>query len=246
MQLGLELEGRLRYAQQPRILMEHQFLKMAEHDRVVSIQEVLLSLGDSKAAQSATSQSRKATSSEPPQKPDTRADSSTEAAPADVKASEPVTPPVQTGAVERKFNRGGESDKGERDFPTSPSEGPAGTDLIPTNALGGIREHWEKIVNAVEAKSHQMASMLAEVELADLTGNRLTVHLPASRSLQLKIFMDKRHLVEAAILDVTSWRIRVLPTIPETQGSGVHINRARTAKSEVFDELMETFKGEEY
>ncbi len=117
---------------------------------------------------------------------------------------------------------------------------------LPTNASDGIREQWEEIVNAVEAKSQQMASMLADVELADLTGNRLTVHLPASRSLQLKIFMDKRHLVEAAIVDVTGWRISVLPTIPETKGSGVPINRERTAKSEVFDELMETFKGEEY
>ncbi len=120
------------------------------------------------------------------------------------------------------------------------------TSQIPTNTIDGIREHWEEIVNAVEVKSRQMASMLAEVELADLTGNRLTVHLPASRSLQLKIFMDKRHLVEAAILDVTSWRIVVLPTIPETQRRGGHINRERTAQTEVFDELMDTFKGEEY
>ncbi len=245
LQLGLELEGRLRYAQQPRILMEHQLLKMAELDRVISIQEVLLSLGDNRPARSATPQPKTATGSEPPLKPVPRADISVEAAQEDAKESRPGTLPAPTGPVERKFNREGESGKEARDVPASRSE-PAVTAQLPTNAIDGIREHWEEIVNAVEAKSRQMASMLAEVELADLTGNRLTVHLPASRSLQLKIFMDKRHLVEVAILDVTSWRIVVLPTIPETQGSGVHINRERTAQTEVFDELIETFKGEEY
>lgn len=246
LQLGLELEGRLRYAQQPRIFMEHQLLKMAEHDRVISIQEVLLNLGANKPARSAPPQPKAASGSQPPPKPAARADLTMEAARTDAKESEPVTPPATTGPVERKFNREGESDRGTRDYPASPSGAPAVVAELPTNAIDGIREHWEEVVNAVETKSRQMASMLAEVELADLTGNRLTVHLPASRSLQLKIFMDKRHLVEAAILDVTSWRILVLPTIPETQGSSVPLNRERTAKSEVFDELMETFKGEEY
>ncbi len=246
LQLGLELEGRLRYAHQPRILMEHQLLKMAEHDRVVSIQEVLLSLGNDKVVRPITSPPKTATGAEPHSKPETRADSSTEAAPAAVKESEPVKAPAPAAPVERKFNRGGESDKKTRNSPASGTESPAVAAQLPSNAIDGIREHWEEIVNVVEAKSRQMASMLSEVELADLTGNRLTVHLPASRALQLKIFMDKRHLVEAAILDVTSWRIMVLPTIPETQGGSAHINRERTAQTEVFDELIETFKGEEY
>ncbi|GAH27516.1 unnamed protein product, partial [marine sediment metagenome] len=42
--IGLATEAQLRYAQQPRLLMEQQLLKMAELDRVVSIQEVLQGL----------------------------------------------------------------------------------------------------------------------------------------------------------------------------------------------------------
>ena len=246
LQLGLELEGRLRYAQQPRILMEHQLLKMAEHDRVVSIQEVLLSLGDNKPVGATTHQPPAATASKPAPKPAARSELSMETAPAEAKESPPATPPAPTGPADRKFNRSAETDKGAADLPAARSEAPAVAAELPTNAIDGVREHWEEIVNAVEVKSQQMASMLAEVELADLTGNRLTVHLPASRSLQLKIFMDKRHLVEAAILQITSWRIAVLPTIPESQGSGVQTNRKSTARSEVFEELIETFKGEEY
>ncbi|MCH7940206.1 MAG: hypothetical protein IID13_10765, partial [Candidatus Marinimicrobia bacterium] len=182
----------------------------------------------------------------PAPKPAARDELAMESAPAEAKESPPATAPAPTGPVDRKFNRSVESDKGAADLPAARSEAPAVAAELPTNAIDGVREHWEEIVNAVEVKSRQMASMLAEVELADLTGNRLTVHLPASRSLQLKIFMDKRHLVEAAILHITSWRITVLPTIPESQGSGVQTNRKPTAQSEVFEELIETFKGEEY
>ncbi|MEE9466436.1 MAG: hypothetical protein V3W14_12785, partial [Candidatus Neomarinimicrobiota bacterium] len=109
-----------------------------------------------------------------------------------------------------------------------------------------LKRRWDEIVTAVEVRSRQLGALLAEVELAEISGGKLIIHLSATQSLQLKIFMEKRNFIEEAIEEITGWQIVVLPTIPETRSAETHGNQARSAKNKVFDELMETFKGEEY
>ncbi len=247
MQLGLETEGRLRYAQQPRILIEHQLLKMAGHDRVVSIQEVLHGLKDRSGKHD--SPSPKPAQPRPPAPVQTAAAPGTESrlqSSATVSDPPPEQPPPAPGAPQRTFSRGPEPSVMDDSDAEGDSTGGVTSSLPPEDALPQLKQRWEEIVTAVEVRSRQLGAMLPEVELAEISGGNLIMHLPASQSLQLKIFTDKRNLIEEAIRGAFGWQVAVLPTIPETRGSETPGTQARNAQSEVFNELIETFKGEEY
>ena len=95
-------------------------------------------------------------------------------------------------------------------------------------------------------QSQGAAATLSGSEVAGLDGTNLTIHLPASQSIHLKILMDKRELVENVIQNLMGWKLRILPTIPETQPHEPHSKGAPSKGSALIDELTETFKGEEY
>ena len=231
--LGLELEAQLRYAQQPRILLEHQLLKMAGLDRSVSIREVLAGLSGSAGAQEAPkkdSASAKPAQGSAAPKPGVRTDPEPEA--------ERETWERRTF---QKSPRGG-----QRDAEASEAAAEAVSQPLPADALEQLRDAWETIVGEVASHSQGAAATLEGSEVASLEGVNLTVHLPASRTIHLKILMDKRQLLEQAIQAQTGWKVRVLPTIPESRPKEKPASKASAKENALMDELIETFKGEEY
>lgn len=240
--IGLAMEGQLRYAQQPRLLMEHQLLKMAELDRVVSIQEVLQGLaaavGSTPLSGSGPEVGRGLDSEGRPAAP------RVERLPR-VKAGQEAS---STSPVRRTFTRNKPEVQVEGSFPEGRDSSTVDKtqQLIPSDALEQLRQRWEDIINDVAQQSQGAAATLSGSEVAGLDSTNLTIHLPASQSIHLKILMDKRELVENAIQNLMGWKLRILPTIPETQPHEPHSKGAPSKGSALIDELTETFKGEEY
>ncbi|MFB0515261.1 MAG: DNA polymerase III subunit gamma/tau, partial [Candidatus Neomarinimicrobiota bacterium] len=235
--IGLETEAQLRYAQQPRILIEHQLLKMAELDRVVSIQEVLRGLA-------ATAETPPSAAGSPPMAAAARHPAPKEDQPPRMKTDQQGRAPASGS---RKFTR--------REPEVEEAVSTADSDLfttdqqeqaIPPDALEQLQRQWETIISELAKESQGTAATLSGSEVADLEGNRLTIHLPASQSIHLKILMDKRDLVEKTIQNVMGWTVRIVPTIPETRSQGQHSTIASSKGSALLDELIDTFKGEEY
>ena len=95
-------------------------------------------------------------------------------------------------------------------------------------------------------KSQGTAATLKDSVVSHLDGRNLAVHLPASQSIHLKMLMEKRVVIEDTIEEIFSWRVRILPTIPETRAREPHSTEAESKGKAALDELIETFKGEEY
>lgn len=224
--IGLATEAQLRYAQQPRLLMEQQLLKMAELDRVVSIQEVLQGLA-------------RAAGNNPP------SDSGPAAVPAERPSRVAAGP---SSPVSRSFTRSRpeEQDKGGSPEGSDAAVAGGAQQPIPSDAVEQLRQRWEEIISEVGNQSQGAAATLSGSEVAALDGINLAVHLPASQSIHLKILMDKRNLVENAIKNLMGWKLRILPTIPETQPHKPHTTSEPSKRSALLDELTETFKGEEF
>ena len=239
--IGLETEDRLRYARQPRILMEHQLLKMAEFDRVISIQEVLnsLAVGTGSPLQPDTKPSRQA-NPESATRPGAPAQERTPVGETAHRA------PTAGPSKSRTFNRRETSDPATQ-APESGSDSsgpePQGP---PPDALDQVREKWAEIVGAVTTRSQAVGAMLSDSEVSGLEGMRLTIHLPASQSIHLSILMDKRRIVEDTIQEIMGWKLLIMPTIPETPSQKPHLRGTDSSGNDAFDELVETFKGEEY
>ncbi|MCH7497363.1 MAG: DNA polymerase III subunit gamma/tau [Candidatus Marinimicrobia bacterium] len=233
--IGLETEAKLRYAQQPRILMEHQFLKMTALDRVVSIREVLEGLGGLPPGQEAavppTGSKRTGQSSPAEREPSTGA--------------QPQSNPPEA-SIKRSFSRQGSQVAGAAGAQRRTSETGDDAEAIPPDGLAQLRELWKQIVDEVATRSQGTAATLEGSELASLEGRNLTVNLPASKALQLKILMDKRELVESIVQAHSGWKIRLLPIIPETRPQEAHSKEASSRDQAMLDELIDTFKGEEY
>ncbi|MFC1620354.1 DNA polymerase III subunit gamma/tau [Candidatus Neomarinimicrobiota bacterium] len=234
--IGLETEAQLRYAQQPRVLIEHQLLKMAELDKVVSIQEVLDELKTPGAS--------RPVESPPPKVQQVKSEPSSDKTRPPTKREE-ESHSEKTTSEKRTFSRKPAKDPEDTDLETEPDTEDA-PQPIPTDALGKIQEKWSEVITEVGKKSQGTAATLAESVVAHIEGNNLIMHLPASQSIHLKMLMDKRTVVEDAIQDIFAWRVRILPTIPETPSQDPHSTRAASRGNAVMDELIETFKGEEY
>jgi DNA polymerase-3 subunit gamma/tau len=239
--VGMETESQLRYAQQPRVLIEHSLLKMTELDRVVSIQEVLkgLSVREKRAtpdvrSDTAPSSPRATRSSESRPKTQTTADNF------DKTSTLPAAGP-RTFARQAKDQGAGD----ESENPVQASDQQT-SQSIPSDALKQIRASWDTILSEIAKLSQGTAATLTDSEVAALEGTSLTIHLPARQSIHLKLLMDKRELIERIIKDITGWAIRVLPTIPETTAPEPHSKDASSKEKSVLDELIDTFKGEEY
>ncbi len=227
--IGLATEAQLRYAQQPRLLMEHQLLKMAELDRVVSIREVLQGL--------ATTANRSPDSGGQPAAPRV-------GRPSRVEADQETS---SSSPVRRTFARNKPEGQDKGSLPDHDSAAAGKTrQPIPSDAVEQLRRRWEDIISDVAKQSQGTAATLSGSEVAGLNGTNLTIHLPASQSIHLKILMDKRDLVESAIQNLMGWELRIMPTIPETQPHEPHSTSAPSKGSVLMDELTETFKGEEY
>ncbi|MEE9162227.1 MAG: DNA polymerase III subunit gamma/tau [Candidatus Neomarinimicrobiota bacterium] len=235
--LGLELESQLRFAQQPRILLEHQLLKMAGLDRSVSIREVLEGLSGSAVAQ------------DPPKKASASAKPAAgSATPKPAAGTEPEQKADGGNSGKRTFERksGGEQGDAEASEGSAGVTSDKGSQALPADALERLRDGWETIVGEVAGHSQGAAATLEGSEVASLEGRNLTVHLPASQTIHLKILTDKRQLVEQAIEEHTGWKVRVLPTIPESRPKEKPAKEASAKENALMDELIETFKGEEY
>ena len=240
--IGLETEGRLRYAQQPRILMEQQLLKMAEFDRVVSIQELLSSLaaGTGPASPSDTNPSRQPG----PGSTAPRESAAQKGTPAGETAHQVSSAPTPQ---KRTFNRREPTAQATRAPEESGSDSPEPTPQgLPPDALDQVQHSWAEIVGAVATKSQAVGAMLSDSEVSGLEGVRLTVHLPASQSIHLSMLMDKRRVIEDTIQEIMGWKLLILPTIPETPSQKPHSKGTASSGNDAFDELVETFKGEEY
>lgn len=237
--IGLETEGRLRYAQQPRILMEHQLLKMAEFDRVISIQEVLnsLAVGTGPAALSDTNLPRQPS----PGSTARRESPAQGGTPAGDTAHQ-----VSSAPTKRTFNRREPTDNATQAPESGSDESEPGAQGLPPDALDQLRHRWAEIVEAVATKSQGAGATLSDSEVSGLEGIQLTIHLPASQSVHLNILMDKRRVIEDTIQEIMGWKLLIMPTIPETPSQKPLSKGKVSSGNDAFDELVETFKGEEY
>lgn len=233
--IGLETETRLRYAQQPRLLIEQTLIKMAELDRVVSIREVLQNLS-SVTGEVSPEPSPAARTNTP--KKDLSAKSKVDRSPV-----EGSTEPSAIKDASSQPQKDGSDHPTGKDANTSVASIPKS---VPPGAIDTLRERWQEIIDAVAVQSKGTAATLEESVIAALDGINLTVHLPASRTIHLKLLMDQRELVEDAIQKQTGWKLRILPTIPETPANKPHSIPEPAKGSDILDELTETFKGEEY
>ncbi len=236
--IGLGTETRLRYAQQPRLLIEQMLIKMAELDRVVSIREVLQDL--SLITSGKVSPEPRATAKPRPPVKDAPAKSKADHS----SVEESKEPSILKNAINRPQPQKDGSDRpANEDIKTGGAQSPKS---IPPDAMDILRERWQEIIDVVAVKSKGTAATLEESVIAALDGINLTVHLPASRTIHLKLLMDQRELVEDAIQKLTGWKLRILPTIPETPANEPHSIPKPAKGSDILDELTETFKGEEY
>ena len=236
MNIGLETEAQLRYAQQPRVLIEHQLLKMAELDKVVLIQEVLDELKAPRAARAETT----AVPEKQPLQPETAA-STTEPIPASRGESKTEKPIREKRTFSRTQQKASEKSGAEPAQQTAIDTG-----KMPEDALEQIQARWSEVIEALANKSQGTAATLKESVVSHIEGHNLVVHLPASQSIHLKMLMDKRAVIEDTIEDIFTWRVRILPTIPETRAKEPHSTEAESQGKAALDELIETFKGEEY
>ncbi|UCD38268.1 MAG: DNA polymerase III subunit gamma/tau, partial [Fidelibacterota bacterium] len=239
--IGLETEAQLRYAQQPRILIEHQLLKMAELDRAVDIQEILQGLAAIENTSAAVPLTQVGETGSRQVLKESRAKAPVEPVPHHQTKSDAVE--KRTFARRKAEGQGViEPAAGDATSTTEPT-----AQSIPPDGLDKIREHWDSIIVEVGKQSQGTAATLVDSEVATLDGRNLTVHLAASQSLQLKLLMDKRELVEETIEKVVGWKVRLLPTIPETQAAEPPSKQGvPSAEDSLMDELLDTFKGEEY
>lgn len=239
--IGLETEGRLRYAQQPRILMEHQLLKMAEFDRVISIQEVLnsLTVGIGPAVPSAANPPREVSAGSAA-RVETAVQGGAPAGDAAHQVSGTTTPKKRT------FNRREPTDHATKAPESGSDSSVPEAQTLPTDAVEQLRQRWTEIIEAVATKSQGVGATLSDSEVSSLEGVRLTIHLPASQSIHLNILMDKRRVIEDTIQEIMGWKLLIMPTIPETPSQKPHSEGQGSSGNVAFDELVETFKGEEY
>ncbi|MCK4577354.1 MAG: hypothetical protein KAU50_01100, partial [Candidatus Marinimicrobia bacterium] len=204
-----------------------QLLKMVELDRVVSIQGLLENL-EKKSLQSMADTPKPAPKPAPVDKP--------------VKT---VSPPA-AAAMETDTSHGGQSTQFEATEAATAVQVAEGTSPAhKSQAIDAINEHWTEIITAVEKNSRNAAALLEGSQVAELIDSRLTINLPDSEPIHLNMLRERRDLIEAAIEKVTGHRISVLLTIPETGSRVEHITK-KTEHSALLEELIDTFKGEEY
>ncbi|UCH09641.1 MAG: DNA polymerase III subunit gamma/tau [Fidelibacterota bacterium] len=240
--IGMETESQLRYAQQPRVLIEHTLLKMASLDRVVSIQQVLAGITANKGRPTtAQTETDAAAGSTSPSQPRDSQEKTQTAEDIFSQTSEP--PRANTRTFVRRTQGQNVGDASEDQDHVSDQRTPQS---LPPDALNQIKARWETILGEVAKHSQGTAATLTDSAVAALEGTSLTIHLPARQSIHLKLLMDKRELVEQIIKDTMGWQIQILPTIPETTVQESHSKDTSSEEKSVLDELIDTFKGEEY
>ncbi len=237
--IGLETEARLRYAGQPRILIEQQLLKMCELDRMVSIQEVLAGLGrDSSAAHPAKA---------PPPPPVQSARQTVANRPEPV--SEALPPPATAPqGQKRTFNRVRRESSGGASAAAGDesTEGEGAGENIPDDATEKLRQEWLAILEQIEQKSRGTAAILQDSVVVGLDGRRLLIQIPASESINLNLLTENKKIVENAITATTGWNLALVPTFAETRQEESPEKQRPTGDNPVLRELMEAFNGEEY
>ena len=235
LEIALKTEAKLRHSRQPRILVEHQLLKMAELDRVVSIQELLDGLGAARDKVSRPPNTQKPVIEEPQPTPTPVAPQPTPATAVDNSVT-PAVPGLKT------FNR---TPKAQQNSYAPTAKGGDATTAIPDNALAQIQERWADIIHAVEATSPRMAGLLEVSELGELENGELLVQLGAEATIDLQAMIDRKAIVESVITDLLGFSVTILPGISESVAAGTASSAAESTNPAV-KALIETFKGEEY
>ena len=233
LQIGMETENQMRYARQPRVLLEHQWLKMASLDRSVSIAELLGKLDP--GPQGAPAQTTQPSVDEP------RADAAAGA------VAEPK--PLRTGESEsaqqmrpappgRSFRR----QNGDRPGPGSTAESQAKSIGVDIKA---VKKQWANILAAIESRSAATATILEGAEISSLEDDRLGIHLRAGEAIHLDMLMARKGLVEEIIEQQTGQRLSMVPTIPESAPTATGATAPPPA-DEAISYLIKTFNGEDY
>jgi DNA polymerase-3 subunit gamma/tau len=228
LQIGLETEAQLRYARQPRVLLEHQWLKMAALDRTVSIQQLITDMGNepSPAGRSQTGDAPAGAAA-------------ALAPPAQLSTTEAKPEPVEQSSPRRSFRRGVDANED----PAANRE-PART--VSTATADQVRGHWSEIQSDIALKSAATAAMLEGSELEDLDDGRIALHLRASEAIHLDMIAAKRKMLEEIIAARLGQRVNLVPTIPESAlpaDSGTGTSGAGDA---ALEKLIDTFSGEDY
>lgn len=253
LEIGLKSETKLRHSRQPRILVEHQLLKMAELDKVISIQELLDGLGTDagqpkptpKAPQPAPEPAQAGPVPPAVNTPQRVAEPQQETVAQPAMQNEAAdSPPVATSANLKTFER-----KSKVEQAASGSSGAAhaskSTPTLPDDARAQIQDSWVEIVKLVEAKSARLADLLDSAEIGELENGELMIQLGAEATINLQAMIDRKEVVETVISELLGFSVVVLPGISETV-VGNATGSAAQQTNPAIKELIETFKGEEY
>ena len=253
-QISLDCESRLRYARQPRVLLEHQWLKMAALERIVSITELLETIGRSEGAappqparpapQAPTAAAPDA-QKEPQQGADSREESVHQADPPPAEKKPVVTTDDhavdENSSPKRSFRR--QSQAGQH--ADEPSSTPPGAEQHDSGVVAQIKEQWPDIMVAIAARSGATAAILEGAGISALDKGRVALNLSASEAIHLDMIIDKKQMIQDIIAEKLGQQVTLIPTIAETAAGEATKNIGGESNAAV-EQLIETFGGEDY
>ncbi|MFC1480707.1 DNA polymerase III subunit gamma/tau [Candidatus Neomarinimicrobiota bacterium] len=253
LEIGLKTESKLRHSRQPRILVEQQLLKMAELDKVVSIQELLDEMGNVPVKVPISAKPTEHIPERPRQNHTAPAVAATKPVAESRRASDeqddgqngtPEDVGVESTAQLKTFNRMPKVDN-VKTGNTKVTSGSNSGVALPDDALAQIQERWADIVKLVEEKSARMANLLESTELGELENGELMLQLGVEATINLQAMIDRKGLVETVINELLGFSITILPGIAESVQGDVP-GSSKSAANPAVKKLIETFKGEEY
>ena len=240
-QISLDCESKLRYARQPRVLLEHQWLKMASLERAVSIKELLGTIGRSEASSAPANPvpPQASQSSAPDGKSDARevkqAAEKKPLATADRETADEMT------SQKRSFRRQTQSGPNvDENLPAPPRQ-----EQNDGAVLAKLQEQWPDILTAIAARSGATAAILEGAGISALDEGRVALNLRASEAIHLDMVIDKQQMIQDIIAEKVGQQVTLIPTIAET-AAGSATKKTASENTEAVQQLIETFDGEDY
>ena len=238
-QISLDCESKLRYARQPRVLLEHQWLKMASLERTVSIKELLGTLGRSEASSAPANPGPQASKSTAPE---SKSDAQ------EVKQAAEKKPLVmadrhtadEAASPKRSFRRTQSGPNVDENLPTPPRQ-----EQNDGAVLAKLQEQWPDIITAIAARSGATAAILEGAGISALDEGRVALNLRASEAIHLDMVIDKQQMIQEIIAEKVGQQVTLIPTIAET-AAGSAAKKTDSDSTEAVQQLIETFDGEDY
>ncbi|MCH7573633.1 MAG: DNA polymerase III subunit gamma/tau [Candidatus Marinimicrobia bacterium] len=239
-QISLDCESKLRYARQPRVLLEHQWLKMASLERTVSIKELLGTLGRGEVSSGPANPA-------PPASQSTAPDGKSDAQ--EVKQAAEKKPLVMADR-----NTADEMISPKRSFRRQTQSGPNVDENLPAPprqeqndvaVLAKLREQWPDIITAIAARSGATAAILEGAGISALDEGRVALNLRASEAIHLDMVIDKQQMIQDIIAEKVGQQVTLIPTIAET-AAGSAAKKTDSESTAAVQQLIETFDGEDY